>query len=174
MKPPRVAARADDNQLGIQRSRRALARGSQSFALAGKLLPRACRDDAAVIYAYCRRADDLVDEAPSNDRATVLAVVRLRAELDDIVAGRPQNDPGLRAFQEVMHRRAIPRIHVDEFLNGLAMDAANTPVVYQSWADLLLYCYRVAGTVGLMMCKVMGADDPRAARPAAALAWRCS
>jgi hypothetical protein len=38
-----------------------LARGSKSFAIAGKLLPAACRDDAAVVYAWCRRADDAVD-----------------------------------------------------------------------------------------------------------------
>jgi phytoene synthase len=156
---------------GVTRSRAALAAGSQSFALAGKLLPRACRDDAAVVYAYCRRADDLIDEAPS-PAAAAAAVTQLRRELDDIVAGRAQSDVVLSAFQQVMHRRAIPRVHVDELIAGFAMDVAadpGAPLVYETWADLLLYCYRVAGTVGLMMCHVMGADDPRATRPAAAL-----
>jgi phytoene synthase len=156
---------------GIVRSHAALAAGSQSFALAGKLLPRACRDDAAVVYAYCRRADDLIDEAPA-PAAAARGLTQLRRELDDIVAGRPQADPVLAAFAHVMHRRAIPRVHVDELIAGFAMDVAadpDAPIVYETWADLLLYCYRVAGTVGLMMCHVMGADDPRAARPAAAL-----
>jgi phytoene synthase len=156
---------------GVAKSRIALKAGSQSFALAGKLLPRACRDDAAVVYAYCRRADDLIDEAPA-PAAAAHAVAQLRRELDDMVAGRPQADVVLSAFAHVMHRRAIPRIHVDDLIAGFAMDVggnAGAPIVYESWADLLLYCYRVAGTVGLMMCHVMGTDDPRAARPAAAL-----
>jgi phytoene synthase len=153
--------------LGVRRARQALAVGSQSFALAGRLLPRRLRDEAAVIYAYCRRADDQIDEVPAHEAAG--AVARLRAELDDLVAGVPQADPVLAAFQTVMHRRAISRVHVDDLLDGMAMDAVPGPIVYQSWDDLLLYCYRVAGTVGLMMCHVLGADDAQAARPAAAL-----
>ncbi len=152
---------------GIATARRSLAKGSKSFALAGKLLPRGVRDDAAVIYAYCRRADDLVDEVPAREAAA--AVVALRRELDTIVDGVPQSDPVLAAFQEVMLRRRIDRTAVDELLAGFAMDARPGPIVYQSWDELMLYCYRVAGTVGLMMASVMGTRDAGALRHAAAL-----
>ncbi len=145
----------------------ALARGSKSFALAGKLLSRRCSDDAAVVYAFCRRADDLVDGAAPGQVAAAVAL--LQEEARGLFAGAAQDDPMLAAFQEVVVRRAIAREHVDELIAGFAMDARPLPIRYQSWSELLLYCYRVAGTVGLMMCQVMGTRDPRAARHAAAL-----
>jgi 15-cis-phytoene synthase len=152
---------------GVVGARAALAAGSKSFALAGKLLGPRCRDDAAVVYAFCRRADDLVDQAPP--ASVPAAVAALRAEVAQVFAGAPQSDPLLATFQEVAHRRAIERAHVDELIAGFAMDARPLPIVYRSWQELLLYCFRVAGTVGLMMCRVMGTRDPRAERHAAAL-----
>jgi 15-cis-phytoene synthase len=153
---------------GASRARRVLAAGSKSFALAGKLLPRACRDDAAVVYAFCRRADDLVDQAATPAIAE-RAVVRLRRELAAIYGGVPQEDPVLAAFQEVVARRRIPRDLPADLIAGFAMDAAPRPIVYRTWQDLRLYCYRVAGTVGLMMCQVMGVADRRRLVNAAAL-----
>jgi 15-cis-phytoene synthase len=152
---------------GVARARAALAAGSRSFALAGRLLPPRCRDDAAVVYAFCRWADDLVDHAPPGGAAA--AVVRLQAEVAAVFSGASQSDPVLAAFQEVALRRAIAREHVDGLIAGFAMDAHPLPIVYRTWEELLLYCFRVAGTVGLMMCQVMGSRDPRAARHAAAL-----
>jgi phytoene synthase len=153
---------------GRRQARRALARGSKSFALAGKLLPRAARDDAAIVYAYCRRADDLIDDAPS-PLAAAAALDQLRVELDGVYAAAPSPDALLGAFADVVQRRAIPRAVLDELLAGFAMDAQPGPIVYQSWEELRLYCFRVAGTVGLMMCRVMGVSDPRALHHAAAL-----
>jgi phytoene synthase len=153
---------------GVAEARAALAVGSKSFALVGKLLPQGVRDDAAVVYAYCRRADDLIDDAPSPAVAAT-ALARLRQELAALYAGVPQREPRLTAFQEVVLRRQIPREVVDELLEGFAMDARATPIVYETWEQLRLYCFRVAGTVGLMMCRVMGVQDPRAHEHAAAL-----
>jgi phytoene synthase len=152
---------------GKERARRALAEGSRSFALAGKLLPRACRDDAAIVYAFCRRADDLVDRAAAGTEG--VAVSKLRCELESIYASEAQADPVLAAFQEVVKRRRIPRVYPAELIAGFGMDARPRPVVYRSWEELRRYCYRVAGTVGLMMCHVMGVSDQRRMANAAAL-----
>jgi 15-cis-phytoene synthase len=151
---------------GAEQARRVLAAGSKSFALAGKLFPRACRDDAAIVYAFCRRADDLVDQAQPG--AAGQAVEQLQRDLASIFAGRAQTDPVLAAFQEVVVRRRIPAAYPGELIAGFAMDA-RAPVVYQSWQELRLYCFRVAGTVGLMMCHVMGIADERRLANAAAL-----
>ena len=59
--------REDD---AIARCRAALEAGSKSFAFAARLLPARCRDDAAVLYAWCRRADDAIDEALEEARAS--------------------------------------------------------------------------------------------------------
>jgi 15-cis-phytoene synthase len=146
-------------------ARQSLAQHSKSFALAGKLLPPDCRDDAAVIYAWCRRCDDAIDLADPPARAA--ALLRLRRELDAILAGDAQSDPTMAAFQEVMHRRAIPERCPRELLEGMRMDVEGTR--YATVDELLVYCFRVAGTVGLMMCQVMGVNDPRALRRAADL-----
>ena len=140
-----------------------LARKSKSFALAARLLPHSVADDAAVVYAFCRRADDRVDESP----ATAEALQELRAEVDAIYAGIEPGEEQLAAFQEVAQRRRIPREYVNALLDGMEMDVRGAR--YASLSDLLLYCYRVAGTVGLMMCHVMGVRVPRALRHAAHL-----
>ena len=146
-------------------ARRTLSAHSKSFALAGKLLPAGCRDDAAVIYTWCRRCDDAVDLGEVSSRPAALA--RLRRELDAIFAGRPQSEPTLAAFQDVIQRRAIPERYPRELLEGMSMDVEATR--YRSFDELLVYCFRVAGTVGLMMCHVMGVSDPKALRRAADL-----
>jgi phytoene synthase len=154
-------------------ARAILAAGSKSFALASKLLPADRRDEIAVVYAWCRRVDDAIDLAPIGDRPAALD--RLRAELDDVFASAAQGsprgvcvtDPILAAFAEVVARREIPRTYPDELLAGMAMDVARTR--YATLDDLLLYCHRVAGVVGLLLCHVMGLRDPKAARNAAHL-----
>jgi phytoene synthase len=152
---------------GVAASRASLAHHSKSFALAGKLLPRACRDDAAVVYAWCRRADDLVDLAPPGGASG--AAAQLRRELDGLYAGERQEDPVLAAFQAVVTRRRIPRAYPDALVAGMEMDARPLPLVYEDTAALSLYCYRVAGVVGLMMSHVMGVRDEAALRRAAHL-----
>lgn len=137
--------------------RQSIATHSKSFAMASKLLPSACRDDAAVVYAWCRRADDAIDESPRPRQPGELA--RLRVELDGIYGDGAGADPVLAAFRDVVVRRAIPRAYPAELVAGMEMDA--TDQTYPDMDTLLLYCYRVASTVGLMMSHVMGlrSDD---------------
>lgn len=144
---------------------RVLAEGSKSFRLASRLLPREVRGDTAVAYAWCRRADDAVDERPPAERAAALAA--LRREVDDIYAGRPLADPTAAAFAEVVRRRAVPRVYPEELLAGMEMDVLGRR--YETLDELLLYCWRVAGVVGLIMCHVMGLRRAAALRQAAHL-----
>ncbi|HEX9202960.1 MAG TPA: phytoene/squalene synthase family protein [Vicinamibacteria bacterium] len=146
-------------------SERVLARHSKSFALAGRLFPPGPREDAAAVYAWCRRCDDGVDLTDPGQQAA--ALVRAREQLAQLYAGAPTTDPILGAFQEVVRERQIPSCYPQELLDGLAMDVEFRR--YETMDDLLLYCYRVAGTVGLMMCHVMGVADGRALRHAAHL-----
>ncbi len=157
-----------------------LAAGSKSFAMAARVLPPRCRDEAAVVYSWCRRADDAVDLAPPAEQPAALA--RLRAELDSVYAGlasgaggadgtggagEVQDDLVLAAFQEVVARYQIPREYPDELLAGMEMDVRGQR--YHDMHTLLCYCYRVASTVGLMMSHVMGVTHDGALRNAAHL-----
>jgi phytoene synthase len=149
-----------------QLARQILAHHSKSFALAGRLLPAWCRQEATALYAWCRRCDDAVD-VPAEESTRRTAVGVLRQELDAVYGGAPLSDPVLVGFRSVVRRRDIPRRYAEDLLDGMAMDIGT--VRYRTFDDLLLYCYRVAGTVGLMMAHLMNVRDPSALRRAADL-----
>jgi 15-cis-phytoene synthase len=141
---------------------RALLRnGSRSFFAASLLLPRHVREPATALYAFCRVADDAVDQ--THDPAT--ALTGLRQRLDDIYAGRPRPDPVDRALASVVADFAMPRALLEALLDGFAWDAGNRR--YADISDLRAYAARVAGTVGAMMTVLMGG------RHAATLARAC-
>ena len=148
----------------IALARAEIERGSKSFAMASKLLDTRTRDHTAVVYAFCRRADDAVDEiAPVHQPA---AIVRLQGELSAIYRGDIE-DPVLAAFNHVAGERSIPRHYPAELLAGMAMDVDGTR--YLDFRQLHHYCFRVASVVGLMMCHVFGIRDDEALVPAARL-----
>lgn len=156
---------ASGTTASIRLCRDSIAQNSKSFALASRLLPPEARDPTAVVYAWCRRADDAIDFVSGD--AQRVALDDLRRELRSVYAGDAQSDPVLSAFQQVVAWYGIPEHYPEELLSGMAMDALDFR--YQSWDQLLLYCYRVASTVGLMMCHVMGVSDGVALRHAAHL-----
>jgi phytoene synthase len=142
-----------------------IAHHSKSFALASRLLPPLLGERATVLYAWCRRADDAIDLEQTEAPAVILR--RLRRELQGIYAGEEPSDAVLRAFGRLLRETGIPERYPTELLEGLEMDVRGQ--AYETLDDLLLYCYRVASTVGLMMCHVMGVSHPAALRPAAHL-----
>lgn len=131
---------------------RALMRcGSKSFFAASLLLPARVRGPATALYAYCRLADDAIDEG--EDPAA--AVQELRARLDAIYDGRPRAVEADQALAAVVHRHGIPRALPEALLEGFYWDS--TQRRYETLADVEAYAARVASTVGAMMCQVMGA-----------------
>lgn len=133
--------------------REAIRTGSLSFHAASRLLPSPVRDPALAVYAFCRLADDAVDD--SDDKAP--AVLALRDRLDLVYAGRPRNAPADRAFTAVVEDFEMPRALPEALLEGLAWDAFGRQ--YQTFPDLLTYCARVASAVGAMMCVLMRVRD---------------
>ncbi len=141
-----------------QIARTTIAAHSKSFALASKLLDPRTRDQTAIVYTWCRRADDAIDDTRVlSTREAELA--RLHDELALAYDGAA-SDPVLAAFGRVAIDRAIPIAYPAALLAGMAMDVADTR--YATLDDLRLYCWRVAGVVGLMMTHVFGIDDDRA------------
>ena len=142
---------------------------SKSFSLASRLLPRDMADSVVVIYAWCRRADDAIDlsAADPSAEAPADALLRLRQELTSVYAGDVQLDPVLAAFGEVQRLHDIPMHYPAELLAGMEMDVNGHE--YSSIDELLGYGYRVASTVGLMLCHVLGVSQVVALRHAAHL-----
>lgn len=127
----------------------AIRTGSLSFHAASKLLPSKVRDPALALYAFCRIADDAVDEGADKARA----VLSLRDRLDLIYAGKPRNAAADRAFACVVEDFEMPRALPEALLEGLAWDAVGKR--YDDLSGVLSYSARVAAAVGAMMCVLM-------------------
>ena len=144
-------------------------KGSKSFSLAARLFDPATRDAAVFLYGWCRYCDDQIDrEVRPEDPAELNRRLRsLKERTAEAFSFAPQQEPVFIALQYIVHRYAIPAYYALELIEGMAMDVRGTH--YGTLKELLLYCYRVAGTVGLMMAHVMGLRDERALRHAADL-----
>lgn len=134
--------------------------GSKSFFAASRLLPVRHRSAAVALYAFCRVADDAIDEAGPAPGASAQALLSLRERLDAIYSGAPQAYPADRAFAQVVAQHGLPRAVPEALLEGFAWDAEGRR--YPDIEALLDYCARVAGTVGAMMALIMGVRDERA------------
>ena len=153
----------------LEQCRWMIRKGSKSFSLAAKLFDSDTRDAAFFLYGWCRYCDDQVDDAGKTESQDELAK-RIKALKEDTAAAfsfAQQREPVFVALQYIVHRYGIPAHYALELIEGMAMDARGTR--YNSLKELLLYCYRVAGTVGLMMSHVMGLRDESALKHAADL-----
>ena len=130
---------------------RVLARHGRTFRLAGTLLTRADLDAAAELYVFCRAVDDLADEAP-DPAAARAALLDLRAEVGQ--GGRAS--PLAARFAALGACPHATTAFLDTILGDLG------PVRIADEAALVRYAYGAAGTVGVLMCGVLGVRDPAA------------
>jgi phytoene synthase len=138
-----------------------IAKGSQSFAAASKLFAPETRDRAWLLYAWCRAADDMTDGQELGHGAVGPAdPMGAQLELGALTAAALDSDADVplpfAALRQVARETAMPRAYIADHLAGFALDAEGWQP--NSEADLLRYCYHVAGTVGCMMAVVMGVD----------------
>lgn len=140
----------------LQHCRDVIRTGSLSFHAASKLLPAKVRDPALALYAFCRLADDEVDEGDHKARA----VLHLRDRLDLAYDGNPMDAPEDRAFAAIVADFDMPRALPEALLEGLAWDASERR--YDTLSGVREYSSRVASAVGAMMCVLMRVRDPDA------------
>ena len=152
-------------------SKESIVKGSKSFRSASRLFDPAVREDAWLLYAWCRRCDDEIDgqdhgfgheelsEAEQKRRLTGLYQQTRRA-----LAGEAMDDQTFAAFQRVALRHRLPERWPLDLLDGFAMDVEHRE--YRTLDDVMAYCWHVAGVVGVMMARVMGVFDTEVLRRA--------
>ncbi len=156
----------------ISHAHESIAKGSKSFALASHIFSPAMRDDAAMLYAWCRYCDDVIDgQEMGHGQITDYRdgqrerLERLTAQTKAALAGeslRSEDSADELIFvglARVFNSHNIPHKHAYELLRGFEMDTDIRH--YQSKDDILDYCYHVAGVVGVMMAYIMGAPDEK-------------
>ena len=134
-------------------SKKILARHGKSFYWASLFLGPKIAERAAQLYQFCRFVDDLAD-GDLSERKESLEDIRARLEGHSVAAG-----PETESFLQLASENDIPLIAARELLDGMLSD--QTAVAFNSEAELLRYCHGVAGTVGLMMCRVLNCKDQR-------------
>ena len=141
-----------------------LGRSGSNFALPIRLLPEAKRRGTTALYAFCRRADDIVDDSadPAEARRSLDA---FGADLAAAIAGEQSADPVIRAVVDTVRRFAVPAEYLRDILDGCSMDLDRNH--YDTFPELEEYCRRVASAVGLAAIHIWGFRSPREALPAA-------
>jgi 15-cis-phytoene synthase len=132
---------------------------ARTFAPVCRVLPREVRDDVYLLYLVFRTLDDLVDEGRPEAAAQVAAVAAWADGRDGMRTRE------VDVLEQLSDRYPLPRSAVAAFCAGMRQDM--DPQRFATEADVDRYCFRVAGTVGLLMTAVLGARDPEAAEPAA-------
>ncbi|MEZ5709091.1 MAG: phytoene/squalene synthase family protein [Blastomonas sp.] len=155
-----MSAPADRAAL-VEFARDTIARGSKSFAMASRLFDRTTRERAWLLYAWCRRCDDLADGQELGHGMAVThdamaRVARIRTQTECALAGEPVDDPAFAALALVARECRLPRRYIMDVIEGFDLDAAEWRP--RTTADLLQYCYHVAGAVGCLMAVVMGVN----------------
>ncbi len=149
----------EDDALHCERIARAHAR---TFSLASRLLPSTKRRAAFALYAFCRIADDLVDQSDSDSAtATAAKLKEYELELQAAIAGQPSG-PVFREVAWVTRVYSVPPAPLFELLAGVARDLEGAE--YENWASLEAYCEGVASSVGEMCTHVFGVSGGPAMR----------
>lgn len=127
---------------------------ARTFALASRLLPAEKRRAAFALYAFCREADDLVDNAPVDSQvATSARLDDYRRRLDQALSGSGDGAV-FREVARVVREYGVPGNPLHELLDGVARDLCNPR--YETWDALEKYCQGVASSVGEMCTHVFG------------------
>ena len=115
--------------------------GSHSFYAASKLLPKYVRDPAIVLYAFCRIADDVVDQG-SRIKSPVQD---LRNRLDLVYNAQPRNCSTDRAFSALVKSYELPKELPLALIEGLKWDQDGRR--FKNLSELYSYCAMVASSV---------------------------
>ncbi|MCT0198118.1 phytoene synthase [Synechococcus sp. CS-1325] len=145
--------------------RQETAQWAKTFYLGTLLMPRAKRRAIWAIYVWCRRTDELMD----SPQAQALPEDRLAERLDRweertraLFNGQIEDGLDL-VMEDTLERFPQPLQPYLDMIEGQRMDLRRRR--YASFEELELYCYRVAGTVGLMTQEVMGLDPAYTSAP---------
>ena len=131
------------------------AKSGSSFYASFRYLPPAQRDAMVALYAFCREVDDVVDEI-HDDNVARTTLAWWRSELAALYHGTPSH-PVMLALKPHVARFELPQAWLAEIIDGMQMDL-DVPR-YNRFADLQLYCHRVAGVVGQLSAQIFGYTD---------------
>jgi len=134
---------------------------SKSFFLSSAMLPKEKRWDTYALYSFCRYADNIVDNPRNRSVEELIDEVNYMAkELQIAYRNSESEHPIVKPLVIVALKYKMPIEYPLELLEGVKMDLLRDR--YDTFDELYLFAYRVAGVVGLMMTYVLGYTDESA------------
>ena len=144
---------------------------AKSFNWAGFFLPKKIYEDSAKLYAFCRVLDDIADEKTDLDSKIkrfneMRNLLKKSYDADNKeIHSSNENEKIIHDVITLAKNNNIKKIILEDLVDGVASDLKKK-IHIRSVKDLLVYSYRVAGTVGLMMSKILMVNDRRALKGA--------
>jgi phytoene synthase len=124
-----------------------------------RLLPAPKRRAMCAVYAFARLVDDIGDgDQPAERKLELLADARAQLESDD-------GSPMRVALADAERRFTLPRDALHDLIDGVEMDVRGTE--YETFDELVVYCRRVAGSIGRLCLAIFGSSDMATASPLA-------
>jgi len=133
-----------------------LKKHAKSFYFAGLLLDKQTLHDASVLYAFCRQLDDAADIEDMSEKS-----VKLQQLITDYRTDHSQNEINI-AFKELKKKYQLKNQFIDDLILGVSSDLQFKQP--KNLKELIFYSYQVAGTVGGLMAKILGATNEKAWR----------
>ncbi len=142
-------------KLSIDNESLEMERRARTFSWASLFLPRAIKDDLKKLYSFCRYVDDCADQW--NNKANALKSLE---QISTDLVQKSSRIEVVQSFIELSQRKSIPTSFALELVRGVKADLGLVRV--SSEEELLRYSYQVAGTVGVMICHLLGVTDRNA------------
>ena len=133
---------------------------AKSFSWAGFFLPKKTLKKCSTLYDFCRVADNIAD-----DLGELVNKEKKFNQFENDFNNKKFNDPVIKNMWGLMEEFNISVKIVQDLLIGIKSDI-KVKVKFNSRKDLLIYSYRVAGTVGLMMAKILKVNKKSSLRSA--------
>jgi phytoene synthase len=137
--------------LGFKQAKAITQKYAKTFYFASYFLSKDKRYAAYSIYAICRVSDEAVD---NQNKSSLNKLEQIRENIEKVYSTNPLNNNLLLAFRETIRKYCLPKQYFDQLLEGMGSDIMKNR--YADFPELKLYCYKVAGVVGLMMLRILG------------------
>ncbi len=126
---------------------------AKSFYWSGFFLPKKIYFRCSVLYDFCRTIDNIADQNVDLEiKKSELDEFKKKFEMKD------KSDSIIKNMWDLIDEKNISKKIVDDLFDGVNSDLKNV-VKIKTEKELLIYSYRVAGTVGLMMAKILGVTN---------------
>ncbi|MBN3040400.1 MAG: phytoene/squalene synthase family protein [Candidatus Omnitrophica bacterium] len=141
---------------GFKKAREITRKQAKSFFFASRLLPKAKRNASYSVYSICRISDDSVDKP----KESIETLDEIEKKIDLAYSREELEDDLIAAFRKTITKYKIPRKYFDDLIDGIRLDMEKKR--YENFLELITYCHKVAGVVGLIMLKIFGYNKPQA------------